>query len=153
MKKSAPGGGVVLSGRLTRRVKSHRGAQSGRWKQMFTLFGFRSERKKNVIITRTSFNFQNCSISVLVDPGNAKKKFENLARPRYNYAMQSSRSMVTTRMQSVSIVVRHYHSHVTEAGPNFDSQGSETAPASQIILAIVCPPAPAARVLMPTGLL
>ena len=33
--------------------------------------------------------YQNCSISVLVDPGGAKKKFENLAHPRYNYDVQS----------------------------------------------------------------
>ena len=33
---------------------------------------------------------QNCSISFLVDPGGAKKKFENLGHPQYNYDMQST---------------------------------------------------------------
>ena len=48
--------------------------------KMLTLLDFRQENLIFVIITPTISMCQNCSISVLVDPGGGKKKFENLAR-------------------------------------------------------------------------
>ena len=92
IEKSAPGGGFVLSGGLTRGVKSHRSPKSGCWKKLFTLLDFRSENQFFVIIPPTISMCQNCSISVLVVPGGAKKKLSYLVTPGYNYDVQSMRA-------------------------------------------------------------
>ena len=56
---------------------------------MLTLLDFRAENPNLVIITPTISMRQNCSISVLADPGGGKQKFENLAHPWHNYDVQS----------------------------------------------------------------
>ena len=50
--------------------------------KMLTLLDFLPENQKNVTITSTISMCQNCSISFLVDPGDAKKKLSHLVTPR-----------------------------------------------------------------------
>ena len=64
---------------------------------MLTLLDFQAENQNFVIITPTISMCQNCSISVLVDPGGAKKQFENLAHPWYDYDMQSIQPLVNAK--------------------------------------------------------
>ena len=54
IKKSAPGGGFVLSGRLTRGRKSHRSPKSDCLKELFTLLDVRPENQVFVIILSTN---------------------------------------------------------------------------------------------------
>ena len=60
---------------------------------MLTLLDVRQEIHFFVISIFTISMCQNCSISFWADPGGAKKKFEDLAHPRYNCDMQSTRKL------------------------------------------------------------
>ena len=79
-----PGGWIRLVWTADPRGEIPSKSQIRLLEKMLTLVDSRPENHIVVITTSTISMQQNCSISFLVDPGCAKKKFENVAHPRYN---------------------------------------------------------------------